>query len=256
MIGPGTGGASRAAGRSGGSRQSEGGFPLRLLGRLMGLLLVSAFLSLPAVAQVDVTSSTFQIDAAHDGLVRFSKPFSPPLEMRWSVNLGGPISYPVVNGSLVTVLTTGPVGTLLITLNAANGKIVWRKIVEGDDTSDYLAADNGKIFLTTFGGPFQAFDAATGRPLWSNQLPGEAFFNYVPIVSGGYLYAGGDFSGTIVYQLNESTGAVRWRHELAAGGVGPTAGDSKVLMPIPRSRPITGSDYMLPMWTSYRGTLE
>jgi len=206
---------------------------LRLLGRLMGLLRVSAFLSLPAIAQVDVTSSTFQIDAAHDGLVRFSKPFSPPLKMRWSVNLGGPVSYPVVNGGLVTVLTTGPVGSLLVTLNAANGKIVWRKIVEGDYTSDYLAADNGKIFLTTFGGPFQAFDAPSGRLFWSNQLPGEVFFNYVPIVAGGYLFAGGDESGTIIYQLNEATGVVRWQHVLNGGGIGPTMGDNKVFMPIP-----------------------
>jgi outer membrane protein assembly factor BamB len=197
------------------------------------LFLASLLFSLPAAAQVDVTSSTFQIDAAHDGLVRFSKPFSPPLKMRWSVNLGGPISYPVVNGGLVTVLTTGPVGTLLVTLNAVNGKVVWRKIVEGDNTGDYLAADDGKIFLTTFGGPFQAFDAPSGRLLWSNQLPGEAFFNYVPVVAGGRLFAGGDFSGTEIYQLDETIGVVRWQHELAAGGIGPTAGDNKVFMPIP-----------------------
>jgi outer membrane protein assembly factor BamB len=207
---------------------------LKLLRQIAGLLIGSALVSCPAIAQTGITSSTFQVDAAHDGRVQFSESFAPPLAKRWSVNLGGLVSYPVVNGSLVTVLTTGPIGTLLVTLNTTNGKIVWRKIVDANYKDSYLASDNGKLFLTSFGGPFQAFDAATGRPLWSHQLPGQAYFNYVPVASSASVFTGGDFYGSDIYRLDEATGALHWQRVLVEpGGLGPTMGGNKVYMPIP-----------------------
>jgi outer membrane protein assembly factor BamB len=200
-------------------------------------------------------STTFQIDAAHDGIVTFRTPFAPPLKMKWSINLGGTISYPIVEGSLVIVLTTGPVGTRMVAINVATGKITWQKLVDGTGGGAYIASDDGRLFLATAAGPFQAFDAATGHSLWSTQLPDQLYFNFIPVAAYGYVFTGGDESGTDIYELNEATGALRWRHLLIAGGVSPTLGDGKAYMPIPCNvpayKPATGAL----IW-NYAGTCE
>jgi len=139
-------------------------------GRVYGLALVLAML-LAQSALAGTASTTFQVDAAHDGIVNFSKPFAPPLKKKWSINLQGPVSYPVVSGGMVIVVTAGPVGTRLVAINEGTGKIGWQKLIDGTGNGGFIASDGDKLFLTTFSGPFQAFDGATGRPLWSTQLP-------------------------------------------------------------------------------------
>src|SRR5271155_2099222 len=135
-------------------------------GRLFALSCVVA-LAFAQGAGAATASTTFQVDPAHDGIITFSKPFAPPLKMKWSINLQGTISYPIVSDSLVIVLTTGPVGTRMVAINAATGKITWQKLVDGTGGGAFIASDNGRLFLATAAGPFQAFDAATGHSLWS-----------------------------------------------------------------------------------------
>jgi outer membrane protein assembly factor BamB len=223
-------------------------------GRVLALSCVFV-LAFAQGAGAATASTTFQVDPAHDGIVTFSKPFAPPLKKKWSINLGGTISYPIVSGSLVIVLTTGPVGTRMVAINAATGKINWQKLVDGTAGGAFIASDNDRLFLATAAGPFQAFDAATGHPLWSRQLPDQLYFNFIPVAAYGYVYTGGDESGTDIYELNEATGALRWRHLLIAGGVSPTLGDQKAYMPIPCNaqayQPGTGAI----IW-NYAGTCE
>lgn len=205
------------------------GFRFGRMFTLAGIL--SLFLAHGVLA--GTVSTTFQVDPAHDGIVTFSKPFAPPLKKKWSINLGGMISYPVVSGSLVIVITTGPVGTRMVAISTATGKIAWQKLVDGSGGEPFMAADEGKLFVATAAGPFQAFDAATGHPLWSRQLPDQLYFNLIPVAAYGYVYTLGDESGTDIYALDEATGAVRWEHLVIAGGLSPTLGDHKAYLPIP-----------------------
>jgi outer membrane protein assembly factor BamB len=231
--------------------------PIGTLLRIFGVFFFSVILAASsgtrAAGVPDSVSSTYQIDPAHDGAVTFSKPFAPPLKMLWSVDLGGPISYPVVVGNLVIVIADGPIGTHVVALNTATGKPVWQKIISGDFSSSYIASDNGMLFLTTFNGPFQAFNAATGKSLWSAQLPDQLFFDFVPVAADGYVYTGGDESGTDVYKLNESTGAVVWKHTLIGGGRGPTLGDGKVFLPMPCNVPAFDAVTGRQIWYFYDG---
>src|SRR6185312_10226144 len=101
----------------------------------------------------------------------------PPLKQRWSVDFGGPVSYPVVAGNLVIVVANGPFGTHLAAFDISTGKPVWQKLINGIFSGSigapYLAYDNGRLFLITAEGPLQAFNAATGRALWLTRLPEE-----------------------------------------------------------------------------------
>src|SRR5437016_3739534 len=47
-----------------------------------------------------VGSTSFQADAAHDGALSVAG-LNPPLRRRWSANLGGQVSYPLVAGEAV-----------------------------------------------------------------------------------------------------------------------------------------------------------
>jgi len=207
----------------------------------------------PAAAAVDPVSTTFQVDPAHDGAVTFSTRFAPPLKRRWSIDLGGPVSYPVVADNLALVivggLMRGPIGSRLAAIDIDTGKIAWQKLIGGSFGQAYLASDNGKVFLTTLEGPIQAFDAKTGRLLWLNKPLDQFFFNFVPVASDGYLFAGGSFSGTTLYKLNEANGKVVWSHLFdGGGGNAVTLADSLVILPMPCNVPAFDRNSGLQVW--------
>jgi len=184
--------------------------------------------SLTIAAAADTGSSTFQIDPAHDGSLTLSTPFAPPFKMLWSIDFGGPVSYPIVTDNLVIVIADGPIGPHLAALDVSTGKPVWQKLINGDATSSFLASDSGTIFLSTQGGPLQAFTAATGKPLWATALPGESFFNFVPTAANGYVYASGDGSGAVLYGVSAATGEVLWGRGFFGNTNGATVGPNTV----------------------------
>jgi outer membrane protein assembly factor BamB len=197
------------------------------------VLALLAVVSGPAsVRAADVASSTYQVDPAHDGLVTFSTAFAPPLTQHWSVDLGGPVSYPVVAGNLVIVVAGGPFGTRLAALDIATGKPVWQKLINGvfidGIGAPHLAYDSGRLFLITASGPLQAFYAATGKALWLTRLPEQVTFNYVPVAANGYVYAAGDADGGDIYQVSESSGALGWIRQYSGGGGGLTLGGGNI----------------------------
>ena len=51
-------------------------------------------------------SVTYQMNAAHTGAIQL-KGLTPPLAVKWSVNMGAPVSYPLIAGGTVFVLA-GP----------------------------------------------------------------------------------------------------------------------------------------------------
>jgi len=81
------------------------------------------------------------------------------------------------------------------------------------------AVAGGRVFACssrTDGDNFFAFDAATGRPLWTADLgrpgSGTVGIGASPAVSGSVVVAGG--ADGAYYGLDAATGAILWRHDL------------------------------------------
>jgi outer membrane protein assembly factor BamB len=63
----------------------------------------------------------------------------------------------------------------------------------------------------------EAFDATTGVPGWSIQLPGQYLFSSPPTAMGGLVYTGGAGSGGTLYAVDEHTGALVWTGSVMNG---------------------------------------
>src|ERR1044072_6169481 len=110
-------------------------------------------------------SVAYQIDLAHTG--SSSEPIVPPLIRRWSRDLGGQISYPIIADGKVFVTVTnqtptgGFVGSSLYALNATSGVTSWGPFnLGGTHPWSGLAYENGRIFALNYDGLLRAFDAA------------------------------------------------------------------------------------------------
>jgi outer membrane protein assembly factor BamB len=201
-----------------------------------------------AVAQ---GSSTYQVDPAHDGSITFPTRFAPPLKKRWSVDLGGPVSYPVAEGNLTFVIAGGAVGAHIVALNTKTGKTVWQRLVNGDYASSYLAYDDGRLFVSSENSPLQTLDAASGRLLWSVDL--GISFGFVPVASNGLVYAAGSNGSALAYGLLERNGSVYWGREFVSGGSGATLGAKYLYFPIPCDVPAMNPTTGHVAWNYYGG---
>lgn len=164
------------------------------------------------------TSVAYQIDATHSG-AQFDT-VVPPLTQRWSRDLGGQISYPLIAGGriFVTVANQSSYGTKLYALDEANGATLWGPVdLGGSFFWSNAAYDAGRVFALNFDGLLRAFDAASGALLWSKQLPAQHAFSSPPTASGGVVYVGGAGSGTTVYAVDEQDGTVNWAALLFSG---------------------------------------
>jgi outer membrane protein assembly factor BamB len=163
-------------------------------------------------------ATAYQLNPAHTGAT--PDPFWSGAIKRWSVNLGASISYPLIAGNLVFVTAgdNNSSGSRLYALDANTGIINWGPIeVGGGQPWSGLAYDAGRIFTVNEGGTMEAFDATTGVPDWSVQLPKQYVFSSPPTATGGLVYTGGAGSGGTLYAVDESTGAVVWTGSVMNG---------------------------------------
>jgi len=154
----------------------------------------------------------YQIDPSHSGFVR-TELQPPPLRKRWEVNLGGPISYPLIaDGKVfVTVADTSESGTKLYALDSMTGDSVWGPIsISSFFSWSNAAYDNGRIFVVNFDGLLSAYDAESGTLMWSRQLPDQYSFTSPTVAVRGIVYTGGSGSGGTVYAVNAFNGAILW----------------------------------------------
>ena len=159
-------------------------------------------------APAGTTAGAYQLDAGHTGVTPDT--FWSGAVRRWSVSLGGSVSYPLIVGNDVFV-TVGDAARSLYALDAATGATIWGPVsLGGTYPWTGLSYDAGRVFTVNTSGTMQAFDAATGALQWSVQLPGQYLFSSPPTASGGEVYVGGAGSGGTVYAVSESTGAVTW----------------------------------------------
>jgi outer membrane protein assembly factor BamB len=172
----------------------------------------------PAPAQPPATA--FQITPNHAGVTSFSGTLSFPATPTWSVTLPGAVSYPLIaDGKVfVTVANQGSYGTKLYALDQATGSTLWGPVaIDGTYFWSNATYENGTVFVVQFDGTLSSFNAATGAPGWSTNLPGQYAFSAPPTAYGGLVFVGGAGSGGTVYAVDQSNGVVKWSASVANG---------------------------------------
>jgi outer membrane assembly lipoprotein YfgL len=128
----------------------------------------------------------------------------------WRLKLAEPIGAGVgSDGKLVAVLTRQ---NELVVLD--NGREVWRQKTPAQGFTAPLVA-GGRVFHLAADRSVTAFDAASGRRLWSQQRPGEALV----LRQAGVLLAVGDTLvvglGSRLVGMNPGNGSTRWEASIA-----------------------------------------
>jgi outer membrane protein assembly factor BamB len=122
--------------------------------------------------------------------------------------LAAPASYPVVAKGKVFVVTStasNSYGGNLYALNAATGTVAWGPIpLTGTYDWWSITAGGGDVFVDGFDGTVSAYDADSGRELWTH---GTAYFSGEPVYYNGVIYLQGPGP---VYALSATTGALLW----------------------------------------------
>lgn len=106
----------------------------------------------------------------------------------------------------------------IVALEPKTGKVIWS--VEGTrygGTSSILV-NQGRLFIVGLDGNTRAFDAATGKPLWTFQYSREKGYCPSGIVADGnrVLFVGGESSGSRsqginLWSIDAATGKEAWR---------------------------------------------
>lgn len=160
----------------------------------------------------------YQINPAHTGSQ--SDTVAPPLVKRWSRDLGGPISYPLIAEGKVFVTVriqnqTGPSVTKLYALDASTGATAWGPIdLAGTRGWSGSAYDAGRIFALNYDGQLRAFDAASGALFWETQLmtgPNQVWaFDSAPTALSGFVYTAGARNGGTLFAVSQQNGSIQW----------------------------------------------
>ena len=191
--------------------RAAGSWFVRLIwtaGIVAGLLVLAAVAALAGGDE----SPSYQIDQSHTG-GQPTDGLRAPLGLVWSRDLGGAVSYPLIEGgrAYVTVADTGTNGSRLFALDLATGAVDWGPIELGGLYNFSGAAyDGGRIFAVNFQGLLTAYDATTGAQAWSVQLTGQSSFTTQPVAYQGIVYLSGAGSGGTLYAVSETNGSVVW----------------------------------------------
>jgi outer membrane protein assembly factor BamB len=154
----------------------------------------------------------YRINPTHNGL-QAANLTSRRLGKRWSRDMGGPVSYPLVAGGkvFVTVANVGSYGSGLVALDEKTGRTLWGPVDLGGTYGFSGAAyDQGRVFVVNGDGLVRSFDANSGTPGWSVKADGQYSFDSPPTASSGSLYLVGAGSGGTLYAFSEASGALRW----------------------------------------------
>jgi outer membrane protein assembly factor BamB len=140
----------------------------------------------------------YQIGASHSGY-RAGETIRAPLRRLWSHAFPGRVSYPLVFGGRIFVVTERSQregwedpGTRLYALEAATGKRLWGPLnLDSGYRFAAIASDGTRLFVLNErhkGSILSALDPATGNELWSTAMGGNGA---PPTVSDGIVFLGG-----------------------------------------------------------------
>lgn len=176
----------------------------------------------PTFAAATDAAVAYQINPTHSGNI-ISAGLHPPLHVKWSIDLGGTTSYPLIVNGKVYVIAGGTVSTLYA-LDAATGHTVWRQPVPAGYGGWVGAAyENGRIFVVPNSvpsfdeGAMFAFDANDGHQLFGITLHGQYLYTSPPTALKGAVYTSGAGSGGTVYAVREKDGKALWTANVENG---------------------------------------
>jgi outer membrane protein assembly factor BamB len=200
--------------------------------RFVPVLLATSLVGAPTAAGAHVSRPTRPYINAPDAAIAYGvfvrhdatqimAPTPPPLVNKWSKNLGGPVSYPLIsNGKVyVTVADHGSIGSTLYALNQVGGSIAWSSVIKGSNSWSTPAFDNGFVYALNYDGVLQGFNADTGNRIFRVQLTGATQFSSPPTAMQHLVYVAGSTgsgSGT-VYAVNGNNGHVKWSQPVNDG---------------------------------------
>jgi outer membrane protein assembly factor BamB len=80
-----------------------------------------------------------------------------------------------------------------------------------------LAYDGQRVFVLNWSGLTTAYQASTGKVVWSDQMPGQWQFSAPPTGYDGVLYVTGSGSQGTLYAVSESDGSIMWQQTVQNG---------------------------------------
>jgi outer membrane protein assembly factor BamB len=163
-------------------------------------------------------ATAYRINETHDGVLITSNGIGYPANSTptWTVDLGEPVSYPLIANGMVFVVTADPneaYGNQLYASNAATGAKVWGPVaVAGEYFGSGLTYDSGRVFVLMLDGGVHAFNASDGGALWTTQLGGY-WYEASPNAYGGAVFIIGNAGLSAV---DEGSGKILWTNGSAA----------------------------------------
>lgn len=149
----------------------------------------------------------------------------------WTVNVGEGYASPVVQGNLAFVHSRQDPQEVVTAIDVATGTVKWRHQYAAAFTKNSYATQmakgpnatplvtGGRLFTLGASGQLLAFDATSGKQLWSKDFSGRVNTSKLfcgtaasPILVHGLVVVqvGSDVHGGLVTALDPATGAVRW----------------------------------------------
>jgi outer membrane protein assembly factor BamB len=169
--------------------------------------------------------------ANRDGVVTgFTAPATWPeqLTQRWKVDVGTGYATPIVVGNRVYVFARQGEDEVMLALDAATGRQLWRTAYpapfemnsaskpHGQGPKSTPVFSNGRLYSIGMTGTVTAWDAMSGRQLWqkpgSMPVPMYTTHSFSPIVEGNVVifHVGGHDKGALT-AFDVNTGQERWR---------------------------------------------
>jgi outer membrane protein assembly factor BamB len=157
----------------------------------------------------------YQLNPRHDGSI-VTEGLDPPLELVWKTDLGDTVSYPLIAEGKVFVTVRGipeiGQGVPLFAIDATDGSVAWGPVeITGNYFRAGTAYEDGRLFVINFEGLLRAFDADTGKIVWSSDLPEQTYaVSSMPTAVDGVVYVVGAGAGGTLYAVEADTGGVLW----------------------------------------------